>query len=114
VIKMVRGDEEQTFSINNKILTSNVATLTTSATHNLSVGQTVLITNVDDTFNGTYVITATAPTTFSYVCIATNVLTTAVTGLAKVTVLTVRDIICSTNELPQLGTFDLTVTGGIE
>jgi hypothetical protein len=114
VIKMVRADEEQTFSINNKILTSNVATLTTSVTHNLSVGQTVLVTTVDDTFNGTYVITATAPTTFSYVCIATNVLTTVVTGLAKVTVLTVRDIICSTNELPQLGTFDLTVTGGIE
>jgi len=115
VSKLVRSDEEQTFTINNKVLTSNVATLTTSATHNLSVGQTVLITNVDATFNGTYVITATAPTTFSYVCIATAVPTTAVGGsTAKVTVLTVRDIICSTNELPQLGTLELTTTGGIE
>lgn len=115
VYKMVRSDEEQTFSISNKILTSNVATLTTSANHNLSVGQTVLVTNVDDTFNGTYVVTATpAANTFSYVCIATNVLTTAVTGLAAVTALTVRDIICSTNELPQLGALELTVTGGIE
>jgi hypothetical protein len=115
VYKMVRSDEEQTFTINNKVLTSNVATLTTSATHNLSVGQTVLITNVDTTFNGTYVITATpASNTFSYVCIATNVSTAAVTGLAAVTALTVRDIICSTNELPQLGALDLTVTGGIE
>jgi hypothetical protein len=115
VFKMVRSDEEQTFAINNKILTSNVATLTTSVTHNLSVGQTVLISAVDDTFNGSYVVTATpAANTFSYVCIATNVLTTAVAGLASVTALTVRDIICTTNELPQLGALDLTVTGGIE
>jgi hypothetical protein len=115
VYKMVRSDEEQTFTINNKVLTSNVATLTTSATHNLSVGQTVLVTDVDTTFNGTYVVTATPTgTTFSYVCIATNVTTTAVTGTAKVTALTVKDIICSTNELPQLGTFALTTTGGIE
>ena len=115
IYKLVRADEEQTFSINNKILTSNVATLTTSATHNLSVGQTVLISDVDATFNGTYVVTATpASNTFSYVCIATNVLTTAVAGLAKVTALTVRDIICTTNELPQLGSLSLTTTGGIE
>jgi hypothetical protein len=114
VSKMVRLDEEQTFAINNKVLTSDVATLTTSATHNLSVGQTVRVTNVDTTFNGTYVVTAKTPTTFSYACIATNVSTTAVGGLASVTVLTVRDIICTTNELPQLGTLDLTVTGGIE
>lgn len=115
VYKMVRSDEEQTFSINNKVRTSNVATLTTSATHNLAVGQTVLISNVDTTFNGTYVVTATpASNTFSYVCIADNVSTTAVSGTASVTALTVRDIICSTNELPQLGTLDLTTTGGIE
>jgi hypothetical protein len=114
VYKMVRLDEQQTFSINNKVLTGSVATLTTSVTHNLSVGQTVLITDVDTTFNGTYVITATAPTTFSYACIATNVSTVAVTGLASVTALTVRDIICSTNELPQLGALALTTTGGIE
>ena len=115
VYKMVRSDEEQTFSINNKVLTSSVATLTTSVTHNLSVGQTVLISNVDATFNGTYVVTATpAANTFSYVCIATNVPTAAVTGLAAVTALTVRDIICSTNELPELGTLDLTTAGGIE
>ena len=115
VLKQVRSDEEQTFIVNNKVLTSNVATLTTSATHNLSVGQTVLITDVDTTFNGTYVVTATTSTTFSYVCIATNVSTAAVAGgLAAVTALTVRDIICSTNELPQLGALDLTVTGGIE
>jgi hypothetical protein len=115
VYKLVRSDEEQTFSISNKVLTSNVATLTTSATHNLSVGQTVLISNVDTTFNGTYVVTATpASNTFSYGCIATNVNTTAVTGLAAVTALTVRDIICTTNELPQLGALELTTTGGIE
>lgn len=115
VFKQVRSDEEQTFIINNKVLTSNVATLTTSATHNLSVGQTVLITDVDTTFNGTFVVTATTSTTFSYVCIATAVPTVAVAGgLAAVTALTVKDIICNTNELPQLGALNLTVTGGIE
>ena len=68
-----------TVSITNKALTTNVATLTTSAVHGLTVGMTITITNVDATFNGTYRIT-TVPTTttFTYAKTATNVTSTAV------------------------------------
>lgn len=68
-----------TVSINNKALTSNVATLTTTAAHGLAVGMEITITGVDATFNGTYTIT-TIPTTttFTYAKTATNVTSTAV------------------------------------
>lgn len=44
--------------ITNKSLSASVATLTTSANHNLTVGETIAIFNVDDTFDGTYVVKA--------------------------------------------------------
>jgi hypothetical protein len=68
-----------TVSISNKALTSNVATLTTSAAHGLTVGMTITITGVDATFNGDYRIT-TVPTTttFTYAKVASNVSSTAV------------------------------------
>lgn len=68
-----------TVSITNKALTTNVATLTTSAPHGLTVGMTIVITGVDATFNGTYRIT-TVPTTttFTYAKTASNVTSTAV------------------------------------
>jgi hypothetical protein len=78
-----------TVSINNKALTSNVATLTTTAAHGLSIGMQITITGVDATFNGEYRIT-TIPTTttFTYAKTATNVASTAVspvgTGVADV------------------------------
>jgi fibronectin-binding autotransporter adhesin len=56
-----------TFSINNKVLTGEVATLTTTATHSFLAGETVVVTGVDSTFNGTYTITTPiTATTFSY------------------------------------------------
>jgi hypothetical protein len=78
-----------TVSITNKALTTNVATLTTSAAHGLSVGMQIVITGVDATFNGEYRIT-TVPTTttFTYAKTATNVPSAAVspagTGTAEV------------------------------
>ena len=73
--------------VNNKALTSNVATLTTAANHNYLVGDWVTVTGVDATFNGTYQIT-TVPTstTFTYAKTASNVSSTAVspTGSASV------------------------------
>ncbi len=68
-----------TVSISNKALTSNVATLTTSAAHGLTVGMTITITDVDATFNGEYRIT-TVPTTttFTYAKTASNVTSAAV------------------------------------
>jgi hypothetical protein len=78
-----------TVSISNKALTTNVATLTTSAVHGLSVGMQITISGVDATFNGEYRITGVpTTTTFTYAKTATNVVSTPVspagTGVADV------------------------------
>jgi hypothetical protein len=75
-----------TASINNKALTSNVATLTTSSAHGLSTGMEVTITGVDATFNGTYTITGVpTTTTFTYAKTATDVPSTAVSPVGTAT-----------------------------
>lgn len=53
---VVTGATAKTGYITNKSLSASVATLTTSAAHGLSVGETIAIFNVDDTFDGTYVV----------------------------------------------------------
>jgi hypothetical protein len=78
-----------TVSINNKALTSNVATLTTTAAHGLCTGMEITISGVDATFNGEHRITSVpTSTTFTYAKTATNVTSTAVspvgTGVANV------------------------------
>jgi hypothetical protein len=78
-----------TVSITNKALTSDVATLTTSAVHGLSVGMQITITGVDATFNGEYRITGVpTTTTLTYAKTAADVASTAVspvgTGVADV------------------------------
>ena len=78
-----------TVSISNKALTTNVATLTTTAAHGLSVGMQITITGVDATFNGEYRITGVpTTTTFTYAKTASDVASTAVspvgTGVADV------------------------------
>jgi hypothetical protein len=116
ISKLVRSDQDKTYNITNKVLTSNVATLTTSATHTLTVGTTVKVTGVDTTFDGTYVVTAVTGTTFSYALIATNVSTTVVSIANGVTALTVGDIVCDVNEIPTTNyatNISLTLTGGI-
>lgn len=69
--------------ITNKQLTSNVATLTTSTAHGLSVGDEVWIEGVDATFNsstGTYELTAVTEYTLSYAKTAANVASTVVSS----------------------------------
>lgn len=75
-------------TITTKALTSNVATLTTSASHPFVTGQPVVVVGVDATFNGTYSITATTATTFSYAKTAANVASAASAGSATSTPLT--------------------------
>jgi hypothetical protein len=74
-----RWHDDSQKSVSNKSLTSNIATLTTSTAHGYEVGQSVTISGVDSTFNGTYTITA-APTTttFRYAKNATDVASAAV------------------------------------
>jgi len=68
-------------TVSNKALTSNVATITTSAAHGLFVGDTVKITGVDSTFNGTWVITTVpSSTTFTYARTASNVTSASASG----------------------------------
>ncbi len=68
-----------TFSINNKALTTNVATLTTTAAHGLAIGMQVVISGVDATFNGEYRVKAVpTTTTFTYDKTAADVASTAV------------------------------------
>jgi len=72
-------------TITNKALTSNVATLTTSAGHNYREGDAVVISGVDATFNGTYAITAVpTSTTFTYAKTASNVSSAAASGSSSV------------------------------
>lgn len=65
-------------SINNKQLTSDLATLTTDGAHYMSVGDWVTVEGVDSTFNGTYKISAVTTNTFSYYKDSGNVGSTAV------------------------------------
>jgi hypothetical protein len=74
-----------TKTVSNKSLTSNVATLTTSTSHTYLVGDVVVVSGVDATFNGTYSITAVpTATTFSYAKINANVTSAAASGSAAV------------------------------
>jgi hypothetical protein len=118
IVKLIRGDQAQSFNISNKALTSNVATITTSATHNITVGQSIYVSGVgtgNGDFDGTYTVTAVGSTTISYVNVYTNVVSVAVSPVGKVSVLAVKDIKCDSNEIPQLdGTnLTLTYTGGL-
>jgi hypothetical protein len=114
VEKLVRAQTgyDLTYTITNKAASGTVATLTVG-THSLTVGSTVKVTGVDTTFNGTFVVTAVAATTFSYALVSAVVSSTATSG--SVTRLTVNDIICAENEIPYLDTANLalTVSGGI-
>ena len=60
-----------TGTITNKALTSDVATLTTGATHGFAIGDIVVVASVDATFNGTYVVKA-VPTTTTFTFDKTN------------------------------------------
>ena len=70
------------YTITTKSLTSNVATLTTSTTHAMTVGTIVFVSGVDATFNGIYTVTAITTNTFSYALTAANVNSTSATGTA--------------------------------
>lgn len=75
--------DETGYTVTNKVLVDNTATLTTSENHNFKVGQTAVVSGVDSIFDGTYTIsavTATSPFTFSYTKTRANIPSTAVTA----------------------------------
>jgi len=74
-----------TKSVSNKALTSNVATLTTSATHGFAVGDIAVVTGVDATFNGTHYVTGVpTTTTFTFAKTNANVTSAAASGSVSV------------------------------
>jgi len=84
IIESLRG--VLTPAVSNKALTSNVATLTTSSEHNLLAGDEIVITGVDSTFNGTYVV-LDVPTnvTLTYSKVAANVVSEVVSPTGTIT-----------------------------
>jgi hypothetical protein len=74
-----------TKSVSNKALTSNVATLTTSATHGFAVGDIAVVTGVDATFNGTHYVTG-VPTTTTFTFAKTNANVTSAVATGSVSV----------------------------
>jgi hypothetical protein len=115
ILKLVRTDQDQTFVVNNKVLTSSVATITTSVAHNVTVGQTIYVSGVgsgNGDFDGAYVVTAVGSNTIRYTNVYTDVVSTAVASGA-VTVLNIKDIFCAPNEIPALDTALISYSGGI-
>jgi len=68
-------------TINNKVLHSKIATLTTAGAHYMKIGDWVTISGVDATFNGTYQLTAVTANTFSYYKDHGNIASAAVSPL---------------------------------
>lgn len=66
--------------VTNKSLTSNVATLTTNRPHPFTVGQSIVVTGVDSTFNGTYTITGVTRNSVSYAKTNADVASAVATG----------------------------------
>lgn len=80
---VVAGAARLAFTVNNKALTTNVATLTTAAAHGLAVGDIVEVAGIDSVFDGTWAV-ASVPsgTTFTYARTNANVATVAVSPVA--------------------------------
>ena len=74
------------YSVTSKALTSNVATLTITANHLISVGSSITVAGVDSTFNGTFTVTAVTSTTVSYAVTAANVSATACSGTVAIVI----------------------------
>lgn len=76
---------QSSLTITNKALSANVATITTSAAHNLVVGQSVniLLQDPDEKFDGVHVVTsAPTTTTFTYESINSDVASVGAAGTA--------------------------------
>lgn len=75
-------------AVTNKALTTNVATLTFAAAHNLLVGMKVLVAISDAVFDGLQTITGVTATTITFAKVNANVTAAAATGTAKLAGLT--------------------------
>jgi hypothetical protein len=90
-------------TITNKALTSNVATLTTSAAHGLVAGDEIWIEGVDSVFDGEYTVTSVTTTTFSYAKTNADVASTVVSSALAVVNLAGATYIENMSELMPTG-----------
>jgi hypothetical protein len=67
-------------SVTYKSLTSNIASLTVSEAHTFVVGETITVSGVDATFNGSYEVSAITDLTVSYAKTATDVYSASSSG----------------------------------
>lgn len=105
------SDDLQTFVVSQWSRTSNIVTLTTTATHDITVGQTVKVTDVDPDLNGAHIVLSKTSNTMTFALVGPNATAATVDGDVKV--LIVDTIQCATNEIPKEGTFTISVSGGI-
>lgn len=81
--EVVSGATAKQGVITNKAKTSSVATLTTSSAHGLTTNEYVGVFGVDDTFDGTYVVTGTpSSTSFTYALVSASVASASVASTA--------------------------------
>lgn len=72
---------EDTKNISTRAVTSNVATIVTQSSHGLLVGDSVVIADVNGTFNGTKVVVSTpTSTSFTFALVTGNIATTSSSG----------------------------------
>ena len=71
------------YEVTQKQLTSNIATLTLNNPHDIIIGQSIDVENVDATFDGAHTVIQTTLNTVSYDKTAANVSPTAVSGLTR-------------------------------
>jgi hypothetical protein len=77
-------DSGATFNVIKKTIANNEAVLTLEAVHGYTVGETVTVSGVDVTFNGTYVITGVTSRTIKYVKTAADASAVDVTSPAAI------------------------------
>ena len=109
---------DQTYSVSAWFRTSNLVTLTYTATGALfTQNQTVIVSGVDPTVDGTYMLTGVTSTTLTFANSGTNVTSTSVSGYAQLA--QVDTVTCAVNEVPAWsvpwasGTLALIGVGGI-
>ena len=87
-------------TVSYKELTNNVASLTTATNHTFVPGELVVVSDVDELFDGAYAVLATpTSTTFTYVLIGVDVCYVAATGK----VASITDIVAGTPDGSGLG-----------
>ena len=118
VTRLRKSTVEQSYTVTSFTRSSNVATVTTYETHNVTVGQIIRVSNTANGGNNVdttaAVVTAVGDANhFSYANVGGNVGATTPSGSANAVTIVVETIICDTNEIPTAGNFVISPVGGI-